>query len=262
MKLAIQTNVWSDALHKSDLAHILSEVAQAGYDGLEIGLKRLDGRSPQALTRLAKQFTLRIIGIHTGAHFDDPGWHANLDQSGTEAAAFAAALSAPFLLVSGQRSESALGQSDLAARASALNRLGRIAQRHGVALCFHNHDWEFKNNAAELEYLLAQTDPALVSLQLDVGWVHRARADVPGIVRTLLDRTRCYHLKDDLGNGRWTEVGSGVIPWDSVFAEIAQNPHDPWLIVERDEALPDALASASASARYVRQRFGAARGGV
>lgn len=263
MKLAMQTNAWTDALHDTDLVRILAEIAEAGYDGFEIGLKRVAPYTPAAkLDQLARLHNLRVVGIHIGSRFSDPDWHDALERAGSEAAEYSAVVSAPFLIISGQRSDTPLNQNDLARRADALNQLGRIAHQHGVALCYHNHDWEFNHNAAEWRYLLVNTDPALVSLQLDVGWVHRAGADVAMTVRELRDRTRCYHLKDDAGNGRWTEVGSGGIVWDAVFAEIAQNPHAPWLIVERDEAQPDALTSATASARFVRQQYGHFAGGT
>jgi sugar phosphate isomerase/epimerase len=147
-------------------------------------------------------------------------------------------------------------------RAETLNKLGRIIQEAGVEMCFHNHDWEFKNDAAEMDYLVQHTDPALVSFMIDIGWVHRAKQDTVVIIRTLLPRTKCYHIKDNTADDLWTEVGQGIIDWHAIFTEIENNPHDPWLTVERDMALPNALESATTSASYLRQTFPQLVGGA
>lgn len=256
MKLGIQTNVWAEELHENDLGHILKEAKEAGYDGFEIGLKRVNGRyKPQQLAKLANEHKLQIVGIHTGAKFSDAAWRKDLEAIGQEAVDYATAVSAPFLLMSGQRSKKKLSKTALTQRADALNTLGRIAQESGISLCFHNHDWEFAHDGEEMAYLVANTDAALVSLMMDVGWVARAGVETAVILRTLAPRTRCYHIKDNTDDNKWIEVGQGIIQWDEIMTDIGKNENCSWVIVERDEPLDDALQSATTSCGFLREQF-------
>lgn len=254
MKIGIQTNVWSETLHEAELATILSEAKAAGYDGFEIGYKRVNGRyTPNQLAQLAADAGLTLIGIHDGARFNSADWWNFGESRCLEVAQYAAAAGASFLMMSGQRSDAP--PTDLERRADKLNTLGEIAKTEGVALCFHNHDWEFAHDAAEMNALVAQTDPELVSLLLDIGWVHRAGVETAVTIQQLLPRTANYHLKDDTLTGSWTELGQGALAWTALLAEIAKNQRDPWLIVERDEPLDNALESATVSAQFLRQQL-------
>lgn len=81
--------------------------------------------------------------------------------------------------------------------AAALNRLGREAQAAGLSFAYHNHPFDLARYDGRRGYdvLLAETDPALVKLELDVAWAVAGGADPVAILRGHPDRVRMIHLK-------------------------------------------------------------------
>ena len=105
--------------------------------------------------------------------------------------------------------------------AKLLNTLGAIAARYGIRVCYHNHTSEFFPDPISgkplHEILLENTDPALVSIQLDVGWACAAGVDVPAYLRAHPGRFASIHVKECsriLGTGtpRSAKAPAFVIP--------------------------------------------------
>src|SRR5207248_10310390 len=59
------------------------------------------------------------------------------------------------------------------------NRIGEQVRRAGLSFAYHNHDFEFRRIEGQIPYevLLAETDPALVKLGIDLYWTARAKRD-------------------------------------------------------------------------------------
>ena len=66
-------------------------------------------------------------------------------------------------------------------RAAQLNANGRIAQKFGMKILVHNHTGEFEKltdrPSTTYDVLRAETDPSLVTMQLDIGWAYIAGVD-------------------------------------------------------------------------------------
>ncbi len=103
-----------------------------------------------------------------------------------------------------------------------------------------------------MECLLANTDPALVSLCLDVAWVHRGSADPAALARKHLDRIAYFHLKDTTAD-EWRELGCGDVHLAGVLDLLHEKPF-AWAVVEQDETTRGALESARISRKYLRSR--------
>ena len=63
------------------------------------------------------------------------------------------------------------------------NEHGKIAQKFGMKILIHNHTQEFApiaDNPSMRPYdiLLAETDPSLVAMQMDIGWASVAGQDI------------------------------------------------------------------------------------
>jgi len=71
------------------------------------------------------------------------------------------------------------GPSDEDARTQnrSLDRIGREAADRGMKLCVHNHESPMYNNAKEWLGVQHNTDPALVSMCLDMDWAWQAGMD-------------------------------------------------------------------------------------
>lgn len=114
--------------------------------------------------------------------------------------------------------------------AEACNHLGEAAKQRGLVYAYHNHNLEFKKLGDTLPYdlLLKSTDPELVKMEMDCGWVSVAGHDPVTYLETYPTRFRLLHIKDfkpgppnlKLGPGgpEPTELGRGSIDYKPIFA--------------------------------------------
>jgi sugar phosphate isomerase/epimerase len=152
-------------------------------------------------------------------------------------------------------------------RAAQLNADGKIAQRFGMKLFVHNHTGEFEkltdSPRTSFDILVEETDPALVTMQLDLGWTYIAGVDPVALFKAHPGRFELWHVKDVFGlrtvnpalgpNARVSSmalvpVGAGHIDFKPVFgqASLAGLKH---FVIEQDNAAAwgDSLAAARVS---------------
>lgn len=108
-----------------------------------------------------------------------------------------------------------------------LNRLGALAKSRGISMGYHNHNLDFKRygDVTAFDALAAATDPALVILELDTGWVAAAGEDPVAYMRKYATRIRMLHVKDFArftpsvlkDPERAAELGRGVIDLKRIF---------------------------------------------
>lgn len=246
MDIGINSNLWPEEVHREEMPRILAEMAQAGFAGIEIGIHRvMDLYRPEVFLGMCAKEGLHISGIHTPIRRYDEG---DLDFA-KQAADFSQAVETKFMLVSG-REGTGKSQEDFETTAKVLNQVGEICQECGLTFLYHNHWFEIVDSAAELRALCELTDPELVSLCLDIGWVERAEASVVDVTTDFLDRIAYFHLKDTQGD-RFVSLGDGTVDFPSWLAAI-EGKGDFYLTYERDEFLPTALESAIKSRKYLR----------
>ncbi|ESQ94030.1 sugar phosphate isomerase/epimerase family protein [Asticcacaulis benevestitus] len=126
--------------------------------------------------------------------------------------------------------------------ADKMNAWGTLAKARGLGFAYHNHDFEFKKTPeGEMPFhiLLENTDPALVTFELDCYWASFAGHDPVHVLHEHGDRVRLLHLKDKLADGGMAPVGEGTIDYAAVLALAHKigvkygyvehdNPTDPW----------------------------------
>ena len=165
---------------------------------------------------------------------------------------FTAEVGAAFVPFSG-RLKADKTEEQLRHQADSLNRIGELCRDNGVTLCYHNHFWEIENNCWELHHLCDHTDPDLVSLCLDVGWIERAGGSPVEVTQAFLDRVAYFHVKDTTED-EWMEVGHGTVDFPGLF-EVIGDCDDWWLVVEQDETRRRPVESARMSREYLRAQF-------
>jgi sugar phosphate isomerase/epimerase len=76
--------------------------------------------------------------------------------------------------------------------------VGAKVKAAGLQLAYHNHNFEFKSYGATTGYdeFLRLTDPELLKLELDCGWVTVAGKDRIAYLTKYPDRFRLLHIKD------------------------------------------------------------------
>lgn len=97
-----------------------------------------------------------------------------------------------------RRMLASLTLDDYKRMANECNRLGKQAKERDLTLAYHNENIEFEPKAGQLGYdtLLAETDSALVKLELDCGWMVAAGRDPTQYLLAHPNRYRMLHVKD------------------------------------------------------------------
>jgi sugar phosphate isomerase/epimerase len=162
------------------------------------------------------------------------------------------------------------GQSEetVKRQAQTLNENGKVAQKFGMKMIVHNHTQEFapladKPEMRAYDVLLAETDPALVVMQLDIGWASVAGQDILAMFKKNPGRFECWHVKDAKGikamsptltqgqrqqTADLVPVGQGEVDYKPIFAaaSVAGMRH---FCIEQDNASQwgDSVAAAHVS---------------
>ena len=227
---------------KYTLAERLEAMAAAGYDGVETGPPGSPEKEDE-LRRLLEEHGLAVAGSHTG--FD------RLDGI-DEQIVFLKRFGAELLMVSGTGDRSSGAPSYLSA-AEKMNEYGRRAREEGVALCYHNHSWEFHDVFDEgtgMRIILENTDAGLVRLCVDTYWVHDGGLDPVEFIANEVERLAVLHLKDRRNN-TFCEVGRGVLDFPAIL-KAAEPAGLEWLVTEQDRTDREPAESIRMSREYLR----------
>lgn len=138
--------------------------------------------------------------------------------------------------------------------AAALNRAGEQARQRNLRVAYHNHDFEFsrRDDAVPYDILLQETDPELVTMELDLYWMTKGERDPLAYFHHHPGRFRLCHLKDMDQRGRMTEVGRGRIDFPTILNQQGKAGLRHFF-VEHDHP-PDPIASVRASFNYLHQQ--------
>ena len=144
-----------------------------------------------------------------------------------------------------------------------LNRAGEKCRAAGMALCYHNHAFEFdpREGKTPLEVLMEGTTKQLVGLELDIFWASVAGHDPAAILKQYSGRVPLIHLKgkspgmkvqytEAVPKAAFKEVGAGELDIPAVLraAEAAGVKH---YFVEQDQTPGDPVASLRQSYQYL-----------
>jgi sugar phosphate isomerase/epimerase len=133
------------------------------------------------------------------------------------------------------------------------NRAGEASKKAGIQFGYHNHNFEFKPQDGKLPYdiLLAETDPNLVKMEMDLFWITKGGQDPLKYFDRYPGRFPLVHVKDMKKDGEMTEVGSGTIDFKRIFAQ-SDKAGIQHYFVEHDQP-KSPLDSSKASFEYLQQ---------
>jgi len=139
--------------------------------------------------------------------------------------------------------------------ADKLNNAGKLCKAGGIQLCYHNHDFEFKDLGGGIGYdiLTKQTDPNLVKFEIDLYWATVAKQNPIEMFKKMPGRFPLWHVKDMDNTDKhfFTEVGKGTINFKDIFAH-AETAGMKHFFVEQDECNPGPpLTSIETSYKYI-----------
>lgn len=103
-----------------------------------------------------------------------------------------------------------------------LNAIGEKCNKHGLKLGYHNHSFEFAKDEDGkwlLDVLFENTDPNLVSVQLDVCWAVVGGADPVKYLEKYKDRALTVHLKEvkTISPYEGTAIGQGMVDFAGIY---------------------------------------------
>jgi sugar phosphate isomerase/epimerase len=224
---------------RADVDGMLGQVAKIGYRTVEMA--GYLGRTPKELRAAFDKVGLRCTSSHVQAKPSGPEPSlADLDRLIADAKVIGIEhIVLPMFAIpdhidmkprAGEdrsvvmdRLAAQLTADDWKATAELLNAKGRALKVAGLTMGYHNHNVEFApvSGTTGLEILLKDTDPALVSFEMDVGWVVAAGHDPFALLKAHAGRFKQVHVKDVKASTKPnfafrqdpTEVGSGIIPW-------------------------------------------------
>jgi len=281
---------WNDDFPSMDIGipfgQCVSEMALAGFQGCSIGHKY-----PTDLAELKSALDLRGLQVSepwVSTYFTIANMERQTIANFEERLAFMKAMGGTDIVVAEfGRSSHVLPIALFANRpvfddrewdllAAGLNRLGEIAAGSAMRLCYHHHAGTGVMTRADIDRLMAATNPETVHLLLDTGHLALAGDDPLPAAQAYGRRIKHVHLKDVRSNvvsqvreedlsfqagieaGVFTVPGDGSIEFVPIFEALADADYEGWLVVEaeQDPAKANPLEYAIMARSYLRKVLG------
>ena len=141
-----------------------------------------------------------------------------------------------------------LTADDFKRMAAIANDIGERAKKRGLEFAYHNHNVEFRKlESGETGYdlLLKETNPDLVKLEADAGWMAAGGANPGALIAANAGRVRLLHFKDfstitppinelsETAGSHIVDLGTGVAPLKAAY-EAARKAGVKHFIVDHD----------------------------
>lgn len=231
------------SLTAKDLADTLAQLAKIGYK--EVEFAGYQGHSATEVRAMLDQNGLTA-----------PSAHIDLEKIETEAeATFADAKTVGHVWITvpslprGRRQTA----DDWKQMATRFNAAAKKVKDAGFKFAFHNHNDVFRKAGDEvpIDILMRETDPSLVSYQMDVYWVVNGGGNPVDLLKRYPTRFTMLHLKDSKGPPahKMADVGGGYIDFKTILST-AKDSHVENYFVERDDP-SDPMGSAATSYSYL-----------
>ncbi|HLF34564.1 MAG TPA: sugar phosphate isomerase/epimerase, partial [Cyclobacteriaceae bacterium] len=124
------------------------------------------------------------------------------------------------------------------------NKSGELCKASGMKFGYHNHDFEFSaelNGQKVYDIIMNNTDPELVSQQLDIGNMYHAGAMATDILNRYPGRFETIHVKDEIkvpGNENEFEstiLGKGIVGTKAI-TDLSKEKGGTWLFIIEQES--------------------------
>lgn len=260
----------------------VSEMALAGFKGTEVGNKY-----PKNSKELKKALAIRKMSIanswFSAFLLTEP--FSTVEKDFREKCAFLKAVGAKRVGVSEQGhsiqgttlpvfdAKYVMNEKEWKTFADGLNKLGKIATEYGITLTYHHHMGTVVQTEAEIDKMMAMTDPSLVYLLFDSGHLAYCGENYMSVLKKYAKRIKHVHLKDirpeivskvkaeklsflqGVRLGAFTVPGDGAIDFAPIFETLAENGYSGWLLVEaeQDPAIANPLEYAIKARKYIKK---------
>ncbi len=153
-----------------------------------------------------------------------------------------------------------------------LNLIGRFAEaakKFGITANLHPHNNTYVMYQEEIEYMLDNLDPSVLSFAPDTAHLVAGKCDPVEVIRKYAERINFTHLKDIPGGGvsstgfaesgvelfGFTELGTGCVDFRAVFDILKEVNYDGPLCEELDQAPVSNAISAANNYRFILENY-------
>ena len=252
-RLAIQLYTVREAVSKN-LEKALERLATLGFKDLEIyGYDgTFFGKNRTEFQTILNNTGLKVISSHhqTGVIGNGKGTLLNNWEQSVEDLSF---IGSKYMVCSYLLPEERT-TNDYKKLPALLNRSAETTTQSGMQFAYHNHDFEFqKFDEKQLiyDFLLDNTSPDLVKMELDLYWITKAGYDPLDYFEKHPGRFPLWHVKDmQKKTENFAEVGNGTIDFKRIF-EARERAGLKFWFVEQDDSDKDIFESLVMSKKYI-----------
>ncbi|MCE0721731.1 MULTISPECIES: myo-inosose-2 dehydratase [Legionella] len=242
----------------------IREMSEAGYIGTELGNKY--PREVSVLKKALSDRGLHLSSAWFSTFFTEPEQHGHTLSRFMEHLSFMRAMGASFInvcecghsiqgtdwpILSPHKPE--FNEEQWEKLIQGLHTIGRIAYDFDMQLVYHYHAGTGVFYEQEIDYLMENTSPQLISLLLDTGHAACADIDSLALINKYNDRIGYVHLKDvraeilnkvksehmnfmdAVRTGVFTVPGDGAIEFAPIMQMLQKHQYSGWMIVEAEQ---------------------------
>ncbi|MGB5170498.1 sugar phosphate isomerase/epimerase family protein [Eudoraea sp.] len=243
-KMGVQLYSFRDEM-LNDPIETLKQIANIGIKEIETARSSKGhyyGLKPEEMKKICDDLGMNLKSGHV--HLDD-AWEKTMNE---------AVVSGQEYLICSSMPSKGQNVDNYKKVAESFNKAGEACKALNLKFGYHNHDYEFDSEGGEVLYdiLLKNTDPSLVHMELDLGWVITAGKDPLEYFENYPGRFPLWHLKDmNLAKKESTEFGKGGLDIKKMLAykKASGVKH---IFIEQEEYAKSPLESMEYNMKYLK----------
>ena len=207
----------------SDVQGTLKQVSEIGYSKLETysyGDEKIFNIPFDDFVKMAKDLGMEITSGHYSSGFNSEK-KGTLRNDWERAVSDAKKAGQDYMVVPYLEKDERATIDDYKKICELLNKGAEVCKQYGMKMGYHNHEFEFVKIDDQVPYdvMLAELDPSLVTMELDLYWVVRGGYTPQEYFSKYPGRFELWHAKDMNKEDRTktTSPGLGSIDFKEIF---------------------------------------------
>lgn len=248
----------------NDPKDTLEKLADMGYHYIEHANyqdRKFYGYAPKEFKKLLDDLGMKMPSGHVGLSLEH--WNAKTNDFTDEwkyTIEDAATAGQDYVVSPSMGEETRTDYDQLKQLLDMFNKSGELCKKSGLRFGYHNHHFEFNtsvNSKNLYEVILNNTDPDIVTQELDIGNMLIGGAQATEILKKYPGRYELLHLKGEIksengdmgGDYEGAPLNEGVLDVESIIKEANRNNDISYSFIEQ-ESYQDSTALESAEKNY------------